>query len=118
AGKAWNTFDRGRRVFVPPARQVHQLVGQSSPERFIPTCSPFAPKHRVYRERLFQKFNELLDAMVVNAALRRWKQAELPLEAENIPRIDQRSTADTALNQLAHLIQRGCSLVQQSPFDQ
>ena len=61
------------------------------------------------------QFEKFVHAMVENAVLGRWKQAELTIESEDVPGIDKGTALDSAIKQFAHFgwnadrsIQIGC----------
>ena len=106
AGEALDRADLGRGELVPPLGQdiqpLRNLVLQG---RDADGGGLFLDLH-ADGENTAHHADQLVDAMIVNAVLRRGEKAVLPAEAEDVPGIDQGPAFDRAVQQADRFFQQ------------
>ena len=105
AGKRFDRVDRVGRELVPPAGQLAHAAGDHRLQRAVVAGGRFAPQPRVQPQNLLHQFDQLVEAMIGHAVFRRGKQAELALETQHVPGVDQRPALDCPTQKVLDLVE-------------
>ena len=81
-------------------------------QRVVAYGSRFTGQADVQREQVFHQVNQFIHPMIVYRAVQRNEHAKLPVESQNVPRIDKRPALNGPMQQVFHFRQQPHRFVQ------